>query len=87
MNEGQVLAQLFLLGLAGFFGLVIGLMALRKNRSFWLWGLFGALTFLIAGIALACVSFLCPKCQQPLTNEQWRDRQCPHCGKLAQESA
>ena len=56
--------------------------ALRKHRNPWLWGLFGMLTFLIAGIALACVSFLCPTCKESLTNKQWKDRNCPNCGDL-----
>ena len=82
MDDGQILANLFLFGLASFFGLIIGLLALRKHRNPWLWGLFGALTFLIAGIALACVSILCPKCKESLTNKQWKDRKCPNCGDL-----
>mgnify|MGYP001587554053 CR=1 FL=1 len=82
MNEGQILANLFLLGLASFFGLVIGLLALRKHRNPWLWGIFGAFTFLIAGIALACVNILCPKCKEPLTNKQWTTKTCPNCGDL-----
>lgn len=82
IDEAVVLANLFVIGLACFFGLVIGLLAIRKHRSFWLWGVFGAATFLIAGIALAFVSILCPKCKEPLTNKQWNDRLCPHCGDL-----
>ncbi|RKY25225.1 MAG: hypothetical protein DRP83_06490 [Planctomycetota bacterium] len=57
------------LGFAAFLGAIIGLMAVMKNRSFWPWALFGTCSFLIAGIAIAFVSALCPKCRKPLTNK------------------
>ncbi len=74
--------QVTLLGLAGFFGIVTGFLALRKNRSCWLWALVGAITFPIGAVALACVSFLCPKCRRPLANKEWKDQRCPNCGDL-----
>ena len=81
-NDPTLPAKLALFGLACIFGLVIGIMAIRKNRSFLLWGFFGFFTFLVAGIALAFSSYLCPKCKKSLTNQQWRDRTCPTCGKI-----
>lgn len=82
MNEGLVLVNLAILGAATFFGLVIAVLAKRKNRTAWLWGLCGSITFLFAGIALACVSILCPRCKEPLTNKQWHEKSCPNCGDL-----
>jgi hypothetical protein len=74
--------EIAVLGLAGFFALVAGSIALRKNRSCWLWALVGATTFFVGGIAVACVRFLCPKCRRPLTNTEWKDQRCPSCGDL-----
>jgi hypothetical protein len=35
------------------FGAITGKMARNRGRSFWLWGLFGSVSFVIAMIALA----------------------------------
>jgi MFS family permease len=64
-------------------GLIIGLLAKRKNRNPWAWGLIGGL-FLLAGLLLlAFMPYLCPKCEQPITNEEWKSRNCPRCGDIS----
>lgn len=63
--------------------LFLGLMAKRKNRNPWAWGLIGGLFCLPTLIVMAFMSYLCPSCQQPLTNDQWKQRTCPRCGGIA----
>jgi len=82
MDDDLILANLIILGMATVFGLITGFLARRKHRNKWLWGLCGALTFPVTGVALACVSILCPQCREPLANEQWKDKACPYCGSL-----
>lgn len=82
MDQTTVLVNLVILGFVTFFGLVIAWLAKRKNRSPWLWGIVGSITFLFSGIALACVSILCPRCREPLTNKEWNERSCQNCGSL-----
>ena len=74
--------EIAVLGLAGFFAIVTGSIALRKNRSSWLWAILGAATFFIGGIAIVCARVLCPKCRRPLAKNEWRDQRCPNCGDL-----
>jgi biotin transporter BioY len=63
-------------------GLLIGLLAARKNRNGLLWGIIGGLFLLPGLIVLMFLPFLCPKCHMSLSNKQWRDRTCPSCGNL-----
>ena len=63
-------------------GLVVGLLAKRKNRSPWGWGVAGALSWIIALLVLAFMPYKCPKCKQSITNDQGRDKNCPTCGSF-----
>lgn len=63
-----------------FWAVVVGLLAKRKNRNPLAWGIAGALSWLIALVILAFLSFKCPKCGQPLTNKQAKAKECPACG-------
>ena len=59
---------------------IIGLLAARKNRNGWAWGLIGGFVFLPTLIALAFIQFLCPNCKKPITKQEWNERKCPRCG-------
>lgn len=37
-------------------------------------------------IIMAFLKPLCPKCRQSLSIKQWKEKQCPHCGKGEEES-
>jgi hypothetical protein len=65
-----------------FAGTLIGLLAARKNRSGWGWGLFGGLFLLPGLLVLMFMSFVCPKCGQSLTNQEWKQRSCRRCGAI-----
>ncbi len=58
---------------------IMGWLAARKNRNAWAWGLIGGLFLLFGLIVLAFTPYLCPKCKQPITNSEWRNRTCPRC--------
>lgn len=66
------------------FGTTIGLLAARKNRNGWAWGVIGGFACLVAPslIALMFMPYLCPKCQHKLSNQEWHKRNCPHCGDI-----
>ena len=74
---------LVIVGLYGFFGLVLGLLAKRKNRNPWAWGLLGALALLPGAIVLMFMPYLCPCCRRSITNKQARADQCPSCDAAA----
>jgi len=61
------------------FGLIIGLLAERKNRNFWAWAIIGGAIWVPALIVLSFKSILCPKCKNPITNQEWKERKCPRC--------
>jgi len=63
-------------------GTAVGLLAKRKNRNPWLWGIAGILTLPIALLVLAFMPYKCPKCNQSLTNKQGSDKECPQCGSF-----
>ena len=73
-----------------FWGLLVGLLAKRKNLSFWLWGgittLSGLLLFLIGPIlvllVLAFKHYRCRQCKAPLTSAEVRKKTCRHCQAL-----
>jgi hypothetical protein len=71
---------LVLLGMWAIFGTVIGLLAARKNRNAWAWGVIGGGFLLPAAIVLCFMSYLCPKCKSPMTNQEWKAKKCPRCG-------
>lgn len=61
------------------FGVLTGLLAKRKNRNPWGWGIAGAFSLILALLVLAFLPYKCPKCRASLTNQQGRDKQCPAC--------
>lgn len=63
-------------------GIIVGLLAKRKNRNAWAWGVAGALSWLIALLILAFLPYQCPTCNQSLTNKQGKDKGCPACGSF-----
>lgn len=63
-------------------GLVVGLLAKRKNRNPWGWGVAGALSWIIALFILAFMPYKCPKCNQSITNDQGKNKNCPSCGSF-----
>jgi hypothetical protein len=65
-----------------FFVVLTGSLAARKNRSALAWGLFGLIP-LIALLVLAFMPYLCPKCKHSITNKEWKNRTCPHCGDIS----
>lgn len=67
-------------------GLFAGLLAKRKNRNPWGWGIAGALSFLVALLILAFMPYKCPKCGQSLTNDQGKEEDCPSCGPFNSKS-
>ncbi|MDK1030543.1 MAG: hypothetical protein QGD94_00890 [Planctomycetia bacterium] len=85
MNEllVKVVGVLMSLAVMASFGIIVGLLANRKNRPALAWGIFGALGFFPALLLLIFASFLCPKCKRALTNHEWKIRTCSTCGKLA----
>jgi hypothetical protein len=62
--------------------LLLGYFAKRKNRSL-AWAFIGPLFCVPSLIAMAFMSYLCPKCRGPMTNHEWKRRHCPRCGDLA----
>ena len=79
IHETSALTGLFIFALSA---VINGLFAARKNRNAWAWALFGGLFCLPTLLILAFVPFLCPKCQQSLSKDEWKRRRCPHCGVL-----
>jgi uncharacterized membrane protein YeiB len=61
-------------------GILVGLLANRKNRNPWAWGMFGGLFCVPTLLVMAFMSYLCPRCRSKLTNEQWAHKMCPKCG-------
>lgn len=59
-----------------------GLLAKRKNRNPWVWGVAGAFSLLIALLVLAFMPYKCPSCGESLTTSQVQDKQCPSCGNF-----
>ena len=77
--DAATLGKLFA---AFIWGLVVGFLAKRKNRSPLGWGVAGALSWIIALLILAFMPYKCPKCKQSITNDQGRDKDCPSCGSF-----
>src|SRR4051812_29337498 len=63
-------------------GLVLGIMAARKNRDYMSWALLGGLFWFTCILAVAFLPPLCPKCKRPLMTREWRRRVCPTCGPV-----
>lgn len=62
-------------------GALAAALARRKNRSGLAWGIGGALFAVWALIVLAFTSYLCPRCHQPLANDEARHGICPRCDR------
>ena len=77
--DAVTLAKLFV---AFIWGLVVGFLAKRKNRSPWGWGVAGALSWIIALLILAFMPYKCLKCKQSISNDKGRDKDCPSCGSF-----
>jgi len=57
-----------------------GLLAARKNRSTLAWAIIGGILFPGTGLlVLLFMSYLCPKCQLPITYSEWNEKRCPRC--------
>jgi hypothetical protein len=67
---------------------ITGVLAARKNRNTLMWAIAGILFPWIAFLVLLFLPRLCPKCQGPLTYDEWREHRCPRCDgvKLEQDS-
>jgi len=74
---------IYALGLAS----IIGLLAARKQRNAWEWGfvslfpiaLFGVDAFWLILLAVLWVRSRCPKCGKPVSHQDTRQQDCPHC--------
>jgi len=75
-----IIALAFASGFAG----ATAELARRKNREVVAWAILGALAPLLALIVLACHSYLCSCCRNPLTEEEAKTGACPHCGPTSQ---
>jgi rubrerythrin len=83
MNEKELIIRVAFLVLGG---VGLALLAKRKNRSPWPWGVVGALCGAIAPLlllppllVLGFLKYKCPKCGATVSNEQARSGQCPAC--------
>ena len=65
---------------------ILSILADCKNRNPLAWGLIGGLFFPTSLICLLLETHVCPKCKQPLTKLQWKQRSCATCGTLAQRT-
>src|SRR5262245_33894007 len=71
----EVVAFVVYYGLAA---LLLGYFASRKNRSLG-WAFIGPLFCVPSLIAMAFMSYLCPKCRGPMTYDEWKQKRCPRC--------
>ena len=71
--------ELFLPGFI-FWGIIVGLLAKRKNRNAIGWGIAGGLSWLIALLVLAFMPYICPRCEKDLSNDDGKKGHCPSCG-------
>ena len=76
-NAGPLL---FFLAIFGGSGLIVGLLAARKNRNAWAWGLVGSVLLIPTLLVLMFVPFLCPKCKQSISYMDSSSGKCPKCG-------
>ncbi len=83
MNEKELTIRVAFLVLGG---IGLALLAKRKNRNPWPWGVVGALCGAIAPllllpplVVLGFLKYKCPKCGAAVSNEQARSGQCPAC--------
>jgi hypothetical protein len=69
--------------LMSLWGVGLGVAATGRNRDFLSWAVIGALFSVIGAVALMVTSVLCPGCEMPLSNRDWKARKCPKCGDIA----
>ena len=67
------------LGAMLFWDLIVGFLAKRKNRNPFLWGIAGTLSWLIALVILAFLSFICKNCDAKVSKEDAKSGSCPNC--------
>jgi len=59
---------------------ITGLLAARKNRSVLGWAVIGGILFPGTGLlVLLFMSYLCPRCQSPVSYDECKQKQCPRC--------
>ena len=83
MNEKELIIRVAFLVLGG---VGLALLAKRKNRSPWAWGIVGALCGAVVPllllpplVVLGFLKYKCPKCGATVSNEQARSGQCSVC--------
>ena len=58
---------------------ITGALAARKNRSALAWAVGGVCCPGTAFLVLLFMSYLCPKCQGPVSYDEWQQKKCPRC--------
>jgi DNA-directed RNA polymerase subunit RPC12/RpoP len=58
---------------------ITGALAARKNRSTLMWAIGGVFCPGTALLPLLFMSYLCPKCQRPVSYDEWKQKECPRC--------
>jgi hypothetical protein len=61
---------------------ITGALAARKNRSALAWAVGGALCPGTAFLVVLFMPYLCPKCQRPVSYDEWKQKECPRCGGI-----
>lgn len=62
-----------------FRALLVADLALRKNRSWWIWFALGFLFGYGPLIPLAFLAFVCGSCVSPMPVKDWKRKECPKC--------
>jgi hypothetical protein len=60
-------------------GSITGLLAIRKNRNGLAWALLGVLFLFPTLVVLSFMDFLCPKCNNPISKNNFKNQTCPNC--------
>lgn len=68
--------------IAAFLGIIPGIIARNKGRSFWLWWFFGWMLWIVA---LPCSIFL--KSDEKVIAERDNLVKCPHCAEYIRDEA
>lgn len=82
MGDSDATTVIVLIGYYCLAALLLGYFAKRKNRSL-SWAFIGPLFCLPSLIAIAFMSYLCPRCRGPMSNAEWERKRCPRCGDAA----
>ena len=67
------------------FAALTGALAARKNRSALAWAIGGVFFPGTALLVLLFMSYLCPECQDPVSYDEWKQKQCPRCRGIGPE--